>query len=806
MRVDVVREGEDRLHVEAIPLHRDLDGALLFLALEVDDVLVDRVLRRVDVRDEVPDAAVVLELDPLAAGALVGEDDVHALGEERGLAQALGEDLGVPLDPVRENLRVREEADDGARALSDPDLLELGLGLPTRELLAVDLAVAMDVGDQPFGERVHDRDADAVQPAGHLVPVAAELSACVELRQDDRQRRQPLLLHNLDGDPAAVIRDRHGVVRMDDDLGVVVVPGEGLIDSIVDHLEHEMVETSRAGRADVHPGPEPDRLETLEDGDVFCGVGRFSHAGVTKKALQIPRFRAELSLSERAVGRSSCEACRSRSGDELPQLRIVYLCSNFSRSGPVGRGRGGRNSSLFPDVLCTRFRQRAGREAQTARLGLAERVREARGDLRLELRELEGPRRRADRYVQRSIPSQPRRPRVRGDRVAHDLRPRGHDLGHSAGGAEAGEARCGRPCRFAPLRGPRHSGRHLDQLVGRRRERIRGRRRDEALTHPATRSPASAAVSRRARTERRRATAAAGRERSLSSSASPSKSARTDTRCSPCEPKRRRSRPPARIAMSCRCGPSPSRRARDRVGDAPRALPLSEAPPDRQVTPPRARVPPHARRTPARAARASPRGQQRARHRAPRRAGPWGESVPDESEAATRLSAAFRWPTAAAYSTGSVARAGKSRASTRSKYARRTTGEPLTIDEPVGREHERRHLSAQLLGGPQRGAVHLAFFPPVAEASRRAPPASVPARPAARSGPHPRPRRITSASLRVRGENPCEPTCTASSRFVFPTPFGPTIRTRPGRRSRSSRSYERMARSETWRRSVSPPA
>ena len=40
----------------------------------------------------------------------------------------------------------------------------------------------------------------------------------------------------------------------------------------------------------------------------------------------------------------------------------------------------------------------------------------------------------------------------------------------------------------------------------------------------------------------------------------------------------------------------------------------------------------------------------------------------DEHPAATRLSAAFRWPTAAAYSTGSGgARAGSSRANTQSK-------------------------------------------------------------------------------------------------------------------------------------------
>ena len=40
VRVDVVREREDRLDVLGVPLHRDLDLALLGLALEVDDVLV----------------------------------------------------------------------------------------------------------------------------------------------------------------------------------------------------------------------------------------------------------------------------------------------------------------------------------------------------------------------------------------------------------------------------------------------------------------------------------------------------------------------------------------------------------------------------------------------------------------------------------------------------------------------------------------------------------------------------------------------------------------------------------------------
>src|SRR5205823_3019521 len=60
-------------------------------------------------------------------------------------------------------------------------------------------------------------------------------------------------------------------------LDPVVAAREGLIDGVVEQLVDELVEAAEAGRADVHPGPEPDRLETFEDGDVLCGVVRFSH-------------------------------------------------------------------------------------------------------------------------------------------------------------------------------------------------------------------------------------------------------------------------------------------------------------------------------------------------------------------------------------------------------------------------------------------------------------------------------------------------------------------------------------------------
>jgi hypothetical protein len=276
--VDVVRERVDGVDVGGVPLHRHLDVAVLALTLEEDDVLVDGVLRVVDVGDEVADPALGVELVALLALALVEEDDPKAAREERGLAQALHERLQREVD-LLEDLGVGQERDRraGVALVGLAGDLDVGQRDAALELLAVDVAVALHLRDEPLRQRVHDRDADPVQAAGDLVAVAAELAAGVELGQDDRQRREALLLDHLHGDARATVRDGDRVVRMEDDLDVVVPAGEGLVDGVVDHLVDEMMEPAGPGRADVHPGPQPDGLEALQNGDVLCGVSSLSH-------------------------------------------------------------------------------------------------------------------------------------------------------------------------------------------------------------------------------------------------------------------------------------------------------------------------------------------------------------------------------------------------------------------------------------------------------------------------------------------------------------------------------------------------
>ena len=137
-------------------------------------------------------------------------------------------------------------------------------------------AVAPDLHLEPARQRVDDRDADAVQAAGDLVALAAELAAGVEHREHDLGRGLVGILGvRVDRDAPAVVDDPAAAVGEQGDVDPVRVAREGLVDGVVDDLVDEVMEARRTGRTDVHTGPFTDRLKTLENGDV---LGRVRHA------------------------------------------------------------------------------------------------------------------------------------------------------------------------------------------------------------------------------------------------------------------------------------------------------------------------------------------------------------------------------------------------------------------------------------------------------------------------------------------------------------------------------------------------
>ena len=138
------------------------------------------------------------------------------------------------------------------------------LGTPRSKPWVQTIAVAADLDRQPLRKGVDHRKADAVQAAGDLVALAAELAAGVQHGQHDLRRRLLVFGVHGHGDAAAVVDDGDGIVGVDDDVDLgAETAGQRLVDRVVDHLVDQMMQTPRAGGADVHARPFADRLKAL---------------------------------------------------------------------------------------------------------------------------------------------------------------------------------------------------------------------------------------------------------------------------------------------------------------------------------------------------------------------------------------------------------------------------------------------------------------------------------------------------------------------------------------------------------------
>ena len=330
---DVVRERVDALVEPGVPLHRDLDLARLGLLLERDDALEERILRGVEVLDEVDEAArVLVRLLELRVGALVGETDLETLVEEGHLAQPLEDRLGAELG-LLEDGRVGPEGDGRAGLLRRLDASELALGLAAlRELLHPAPAVAVDLHHQAAGQRVDDRDADAVQSAGDLVTIAAELRTRVQRGHDDLGRGLvPVLAMVVDRDATTVVGHATTAVCEQCHVDPRGFARHRLVDRVVDDLVHEVVQSGRTRRSDVHARALAHGLEALEHGDV---LGRIRHAR---------------RLSGRGSGRVRFAPTRGWNPAKLLVRTPKPLSSVYQTTSP---------GTAFPEVICVAQRPR----------------------------------------------------------------------------------------------------------------------------------------------------------------------------------------------------------------------------------------------------------------------------------------------------------------------------------------------------------------------------------------------------------------------------------------------------------------
>ena len=272
--VDVVGKRHDVLAVAAIPLQGYLDLAHLGhgririrFALNIDGVLkgLGDILALVEELDEVDDAASIAELLHMGSRlALVGQHDLEVLVEERRLLQTVVQRIKI-VDAGLKDLVVGPEGDGGTRRLRSAHDLHLLDGLAAREFHLVDVAVAAYLYDHALGQGVDDGDTHTVQAARDLVGRVIELTAGVQDRHDDLERRDLFDRMLVDGDAAPVIDDRDGVVGVDRHLNLGAETGHGLVDGVVNDLPHQVMKTAGARRANVHARALTNGLETFEN-------------------------------------------------------------------------------------------------------------------------------------------------------------------------------------------------------------------------------------------------------------------------------------------------------------------------------------------------------------------------------------------------------------------------------------------------------------------------------------------------------------------------------------------------------------
>ena len=149
----------------------------------------------------------------------------------------------------------------------------LPVGLPRGIFLPVELLAARHFDDAMIGERIHHRDADAVEAAGGFIDLRVEFAAGMQRRHDDFEGGLVLELGvRIDGNAAAIVGDGQIAVGIVVDLDPGGMARDRLVHGVVDDFGEEMVQRLFVGAADIHAGPAADGLEPLQHLDVGGGI------------------------------------------------------------------------------------------------------------------------------------------------------------------------------------------------------------------------------------------------------------------------------------------------------------------------------------------------------------------------------------------------------------------------------------------------------------------------------------------------------------------------------------------------------
>ena len=219
---------------------------------------MNRLCRPVQVVDEVDQTVFILERLSLA-GTFVLVDDLHPVVQKRQVLQTPEQVVVIELG-VGEYLRIRLKGGLGAVPVGLFHLADVARRDSAFVFLLPDVTVAPNFDHAPLRKEIDHRHADPVQTARRLIRPLAELAAEFQDRHDPFQSRLFQIGVNLDRNPAAVVFDRDRAVAVDRHRNRIGEPGQRLVDRVVDDFGHQVVQTARAGVADIHRRTDPNVL------------------------------------------------------------------------------------------------------------------------------------------------------------------------------------------------------------------------------------------------------------------------------------------------------------------------------------------------------------------------------------------------------------------------------------------------------------------------------------------------------------------------------------------------------------------
>ena len=120
-----------------------------------------------------------------------------------------------------------------------------------------------------------------MQTARIFVSPLAELSACVQVRQDQLDCRHFPFRMDINRNASSVVPHRDAAVYMNVYVNLVAVTGEMFVNRIIENFENQVMQTALIRVSDVHARPLPDGFQPFELVDLsrivllrFIDVGR----------------------------------------------------------------------------------------------------------------------------------------------------------------------------------------------------------------------------------------------------------------------------------------------------------------------------------------------------------------------------------------------------------------------------------------------------------------------------------------------------------------------------------------------------